>query len=265
MQELPLMEGFISIIKEEVSVAANQSENLIALNNLDRSVVQKENTLKEKTLEVESIRARFLSKSKILEKLQLDFEKATEQHSSAENQLKDEEVKIVERRKQLTSLGGAKSAKLVERELDIAKRIMETLEENVLTSMGQLESLSSKRELILSEVDTLKTNLAECEGSLATIKDSVEAEIKDLKANRIDLLKTLDQRLQSLYKRVEGRYRGDAIASAEKGACRNCFRSLPAQMFNQILAGYNLIQCPGCSRILYHVAEQEQSESAVSE
>ena len=52
--------------------------------------------------------------------------------------------------------------------------------------------------------------------------------------------------------RVNTRYPGEAVAAANKGSCRSCFRALPAQTYNQVLAGNILIQCPGCSRILVY-------------
>jgi uncharacterized protein len=242
-------------------VASNQSEMLLKLNSIDRSIVERERNVKERKEVLETIVRQYTKKSSLLEAVQHDFEKATEGHSNEERKLKEEEVKIVERRKQLTSLGGAKSAKLVERELDIAKRIMETLEQNVLQAIGLMEELSKKRDVLLKEVEELKIKRDEIQKEVDELVSSSEKEVESFKKERKDILVTLDARLQMLYKRVESRYRGDAIAQAENGSCRSCFRALPAQTFNQVIAGYNLIQCPGCSRILVHLPS-EQSVNA---
>jgi uncharacterized protein len=242
-------------------VAANQSEMLLKLNSIDGSIVEKERNVKERKDVLEKVLKLYAKKSAVLESVQHELEKATEIHSTEERKLKEEEVKIVERRKQLTSLGGAKSAKLVERELDIAKRIMETLEQNVLEAISAMEELSGKRDILLKEVEELKEKRDSLQKEVDDLLSVSEKEIESLRKERKDILLTLDARLQMLYKRVESRYRGDAIALAESGSCRSCFRALPAQTFNQVIAGYNLIQCPGCSRILVHVPA-EQSANA---
>ncbi len=242
-------------------MASNQSEMLLQLTTIDKSIVEKELDIKTKKDALEVVEQQYSRRAAILEKVQQELETATSVHSTEERKLKEEEVKIVERRKQLTSLGGVKSAKLVERELDIAKRIMETLEQNVLQAIGAMEDLSSKRDVLIKEVEELKARQEQLQSEVAQVTSTGESEIESLKKQRKDILVTLDARLQMLYKRVESRYRGDAIALAESGSCRSCFRALPAQTFNQVIAGYNLIQCPGCSRILVHVAG-EQSVNA---
>jgi predicted nucleic acid-binding Zn-ribbon protein len=242
-------------------VASNQSEMLLALNKIDHSIVEKEKYVKESSDILEKLRTQFKKKSAILESVEVQLESATQTHASEETKLKEEEVKIVERRKQLTSLGGAKSAKLVERELDIAKRIMETLEQDVFSAIEKMESLASRRNLLVTDLDEVKEKLDAHEASHAELAETANGEIESLKKEKKSLIVTLDARLQNLYKRVESRYRGDAIALAESGSCRSCFRSLPAQTFNQVMAGYNLIQCPGCSRILVYVASEETASA----
>ncbi|HMO17777.1 MAG TPA: hypothetical protein PKA63_07170 [Oligoflexia bacterium] len=240
-------------------MATNQSENLKALNDLDKTILDLEKGIKEIQSSVEENLKVFSVKNRQLEVVSRDLVAATLTHESEDKKLKEEEVKIVERRKQLTSLGGAKSAKLMERELDIAKRIMETLEQNVISALEKMDALSKQKDILLAQVDSLSAALRTEESEAKEKCSSAEKELVSLRSNRELLLKKLDERLQSLYKRVEKRYRGEAVAIAENGSCRSCFRALPAQTFNQVIAGYNLIQCPGCSRILIYLSTSEDN------
>ena len=61
-----------------------------------------------------------------------------------EHRLKDEEKKIVDRRKQLSAIGGAKSAKLMERELDIATRVLQTMEQNAVQTLEEVDRLQEQ-------------------------------------------------------------------------------------------------------------------------
>ena len=68
-------------------------------------------------------------------------------------------------------------------------------------------------------------------------------------------LDNLEDRIRNLYLRVQTRYQADPVALAAKNSCRSCYRALPHQTYNQVLAGNMLMQCPGCSRILVHTGE----------
>jgi len=53
-----------------------------------------------------------------------------------------------------------------------------------------------------------------------------------------------------LYERVRAKYPAQPVAVADNGSCSACFRSLPPQLFNEVLQGEKILQCPGCARIL---------------
>lgn len=180
------------------------------------------------------------------------YREAAGRHQIEESRLRDEETKIVERRKQLTALGGVKSAKLVERELDIATRVLETMEKNANDAMQVVEQ--SERELanLRDQVAELEQELEEKSGGWEQQLADLSSELAKLEKERLTFLDKVEDRLKNLYARVNTRYPGDAVASAQSGACRSCFRALPAQTYNQVMAGNSLIQCPGCSRILVY-------------
>lgn len=238
-------------------MASHQTHILLELRDTDSKIISLESEIKALHKESQNILERLQVNQKALHTVEVNLENAVKNHTQEEEKLKEEEKKILERRKSLTTIGGNKSAKLAQRELDIAKRIVETLENNVLTALGVLEDLQKKKKALVAIVEELK-ELSISKGAQAETKAKEEEdEVKSLKAKRQASLDSLDKVLAALYKRVESRYRGDAIAETEAGSCISCFRALPNQTFNQVLAGYNLMQCPGCSRILIHIAKPE--------
>jgi predicted nucleic acid-binding Zn-ribbon protein len=238
-------------------VASHQTHILLELRQTDSKIIALESEIKALHKESQNILERLDVNQKALHTVEVKLEAAAKTHNHEEERLKEEERKILERRKALSTIGGNKSAKLAQRELDIAKRIVETLETNVLNALGILEDLQKKRAALVAIVDELK-ELSISKGAEAEAKAKEEEdEVISLKAKRQAALDSLDPILASLYKRVEGRYRGDAIAETEASSCKTCFRALPNQTYNQVLAGYNLMQCPGCSRILVHIAKPE--------
>ena len=172
-----------------------------------------------------------------------------------ESRLKEEETRIVERRKQLTALGGMKSAKLIEREIDIANRALEAFEKNVLEATEVVVQIKA-------EVDAVKSRLVELEKEMEIDKTEntkvlaqLVKKLAELDKERNVFLGKLEDRLKNLYVRVNNRYKGKAVALVKNASCRSCFRALPAQLYNQVMAGNRLLQCPGCSRILVYSGE----------
>ena len=187
-----------------------------------------------------------------LESIEGLYREGASRHALEEHRLKDEEQKIVERRKQLTAIGGAKSAKLMERELDIATRVLQTMEQNSVQTLEEVEQLKAQAEEARSEVEELEKEYESLGEETDETLQTLDKDINKLDSSREKQLGKIDQRLKNLYRKVNTRYPGEAIAICRDGACRSCFRSLPAQLYNQILAGNMLLQCPGCSRILVH-------------
>ena len=237
------------------------TKNLFSLSQTDKQIVDVstkkqaiENSRAEASSELENLKTVFSNR-------QAEIESITERHAQAESQLKEEEQKIVERRKQLSTIGGAKAAKLIEREIDIAGRSLKSLEETAILSLEEVEQLKKENEELESQ---LKEKEAAFEKEHAGDDKEIaefQKELTKLDKEREKILAKLDPRLQNLYKRVGNRYPGDAVSTATDGACQSCFRSLPAQTYNQIIAGNSLITCPGCSRILVF-DESAQSQEA---
>ena len=174
-----------------------------------------------------------------------------------EHSLRDEQAKIVQRRKQLTGLGGAKAGKLLEREVETASKTLEAMEERAMKAIEEVDELETELESMKSSLQELEeafeTDCKESEDKLSEVEATLSSKGKE----RDGITKNIAASVLSVYERVNRRYPGDAVALARNGACRSCFRALPAQTYNDCLVGGRLIQCPGCNRILV-AADSEQ-------
>ncbi len=239
-------------------MASNQTDILIALNEIDQNSQSKIKALDVIESAKIKIEKKIAAKKNDIQKFEAALSQAGNLRKAEQEKLDEEQTKIIERRKQISSLGGAKSAKLVERELGVAKRVTETLEQNVMSALQTEETLEKKLQVVKSDIETLTEELAEASESVENNGAALSSEIEVLMKSRDSSIKKLDDRIAKMYTKIETRYKGDAIAYAVGGACRSCFRALPAQVFNQIIAGQSLIQCPGCSRLMVYVPSDEE-------
>ncbi len=237
----------------------NVADVLLSLNEADSEIaiiVNKQSELEElrdkEAQEIEEHKTRLAEYESLLET------NSTQQQED-ETRLKEEQAKIVERRKALSDLGGAKSAKLVEREIDIASRALQSLEERAIKSLDDVEVLEKEMALTKEAVSDLEQDFEAVNPKREDEISSLKKESSTLDKKRQKLLSNLEPRVRGLYERVTRRYSAGAVGIAMKQSCRSCYRSLPPQTYNQILAGNALIQCPGCSRILVYREAPEES------
>ena len=243
-------------------MTGNSSKLLLLLSAADQKIV----VLGHQKGEIENRRNHL--QSEIKRHRQLVEEKTTRQQDSItrqgseEHRLKEEEKKIIERRKQLTAMGGAKAAKLVEREIDIATKALQTLEDRLLRAIEEVDKVEGELARHKAELEALEAQYeTEASGTEEHLTLLI-TEIRTLESDRKEVIEQLDDRYRDLYLRLRTKYPAGSVAVAEGGSCRSCFRSLPNQIFNQVLAGALLIQCPGCSRILVATAPEAEGDSA---
>lgn len=236
-------------------MAKNVAQVLLSLSEIDKEVY----VLSTQRKEIETERETMASKIKTLRdqvsQLTNRQEQAKKRQADDEAKLQEEEKRIVDRRKALTELGGVKSARLVEREIDIAQRSVQTLEEQAIKSISELEGVGHNIESLQEELVTLEKGFDEFVESKSKELKEIEKQVGTHQKKRTQVASGVDDRVRALYGRVSKRYPANPVAVAAKGSCRSCYRALPSQTYNQVLAGNLLIQCPGCSRILVHMEE----------
>ena len=237
---------------------------LFALAEVDRKAV--ELTLQKRDLEGHRAALQKELERRNIIKLQCeaDCQAKEKLRLQEEDLLAAEEMKILERRKQLQGIGGAKAAKIIERDVESTTKTLHTLEERVTGALQAIEEAQKKLELINVAVNELSEKIAAEEAEHGRQIKSIDEELGSIKKEREIFLKEvgkIDDRVLPLYERIRTRYPGDPVAVASGGSCRSCFRALPNQLFNLILAGNTRIQCPGCSRILV-LGREDSSEKA---
>lgn len=247
--------------KQSSSNSTTESLRLAAdLAKTDAEIIRLQNhknEIEEQRKIASSEIAKLLARSQAF-KAQLDEHGAKQ--TVEENRLKDEQRRIVERRKQLSSIGGTKAAKLLEREIDIASRAVQTMEQRVIEMMQQVERIGGERSALDEQLNAKRSEFDSASAKHQELIAEFDEKISALKKGREAELSRMDEKVRQLYTRVNSRYPGSAVAEADGGSCMSCFRALPAQTFNQVIAGA-VLQCPGCNRILVPIIKSEIGQS----
>ena len=130
-------------------------------------------------------------------------------------------------------------------------------------------SLSEQEIKALSEIETLKAELAQIEESLRKAqleRDShaeevsgqnhqLSSDIGTLVSERSQFFAHVDTKMVAQYNRVRAARNGIGIVPAFGGRCRGCNMMVPPQMFNELQRGTIAHSCPSCNRLLFIPAD----------
>jgi predicted nucleic acid-binding Zn-ribbon protein len=96
----------------------------------------------------------------------------------------------------------------------------------------------------------MENDLKENQALLADLDKEHEEEELELNEKRNKLLPGLSDNVRSLYEKINGTFRGEAVALVRKGNCSGCYNSIPPQREIEIKTGEDIFLCQSCGRIL---------------
>jgi hypothetical protein len=134
------------------------------------------------------------------------------------------------------------------REIEATTRKISDLEEEVLVAMDELDRRKANLGTLEREQAGLEREHLGRASALREDLERVRAVIVELEAERERILERLEPGVREHYRRVcRARETGTAILKGR--TCASCYRDVPYEIVNRILAG-ELHMCASCSRIL---------------
>ena len=215
--------------------------NILALeakeDELPRIVAEGEGKVARAAEEFEELRHEFRDTQKDADSLSVDMQ-AGEEHV----------------RKFRVQLGAVKSNK----EYDIFRRqIDKQIEENTRLEDEALIHME-KADEIRSKIKDKEKGMAVAEDALERTRREVEAKLAALDRKKRNLLEErkeqeskIDSEDLARYRRILAAKKNSAVARVEGNFCSACHMTLTSQILNLVLLGQDMVECQGCSRILF--------------
>ena len=181
-----------------------------------------------------------------------------------EKNLKEEQEKLVSRRKALGTLGNYKLQQKAESEIDHASKQLRLREESLLELLEQAEAAEKEAGASAQKLEALQK-------SQASLLEEAKEKIALFRVRRVEeqacreeFAKRIEPAVLSVYDRMQQRFPTDAVAMVKEGTCSGCYMQVAPQLMLQIARGDSLVKCRGCGRILY-VQPGEESEKSREE
>lgn len=232
-------------------------DDLIALQEVEIEIFKAEDGLRELPKEVSEIESIITARKRSLDSAEEEIRSYEERKAPLEVELKENQALLDAADARIKRIKTNKEYLAMQREIDLAKKRKADLEEQVLTIMEKIEKKTSERERIRTSFETDKVILVEKMGKLNTLMKELDTVLAEYKGKDDRLRKIVDKSLLSKYDRIKQSKKGLAVVECFEGVCRGCHMHIQPQLFNELIRGDRLINCPACQRILYVKAEEE--------
>ena len=227
----------IEVLKRLQSLKSKINE-LKEYQELRKQDVQKKKTqIEDKKALAEEKHEEKLSRQKEIDRKELD--------------LKTDEGEITKYNVQLNSIKTNKEYTALCTEIGSKKADMSILEDEILSTMSKLESVSE-------EYNKLQEDLRRVEENLKDLVESVDADVKetDIEIEKIQndqkkYIDALDENSLKHYNRLSSIKGGKAVVAVLDNMCGGCSMKITAQTLNLLMGSNELVFCQSCSRILY--------------
>ena len=146
-----------------------------------------------------------------------------------------------------------KEYELYIKELDGLEQEIKTHEGNVREAEEAITAMNGNIEKVDREIEALDAEISTLQGEAEEVAARIDKDLDKLYDRRDAIEVDIKGNLLDYYIRVaETVNDGMAISYAQNGSCLACFMKLPPQMFNELLKGDSLHQCPSCRRVLIY-------------
>ncbi|MBT1072074.1 zinc ribbon domain-containing protein [Pelotalea chapellei] len=179
------------------------------------------------------------------EKAEFEASLATEQENIRRSETNMKEIKT---NKEFQAVG---------REITVARKQTQEIEEQILQKLGQVEEVNSELAGRRADLTLLEQNSEERREAKQTEIDALQGDIDADVARRAEITQALPPGLVKRYDSLREQRRGQAVAIARDGYCLGCNMNLPPQLYNSLFRADDLISCPHCQRVL--ILKQQQA------
>ncbi|MCY2937275.1 MAG: hypothetical protein NTV55_02825 [Planctomycetota bacterium] len=176
-------------------------------------------------------------------------------HRAKETTIKQLAQHIDKLEDQRGSLSTPKEFEAIDHEVAHERSKIAALEDEILLVLEEIEQRNSKLPELESAILVFKGELAEFDKALPQKKKDLET---DLAALRADLKKAeplLPREHSATYQRLLSSLGHDCMSKVEERVCLACRATLDMQAAGRVRRG-EYLQCPGCGRMLYGMAEE---------
>jgi uncharacterized protein len=230
-------------------------ETLVNLQKIETEIIRLQSVIETVENEKNILAARLREFETQLNDQRQALLEIQQQCHDVENEIKVVDDRIIKSNETLRMVKTNKEYQVLLREVDDNKKRKDILEDHVLALYDQREAadilVKESEAQFLQLKEQIHAQQAEIEKKTVDDKELLE----DLQEQQKAIGQSLDPALMNRFRRIARMNQGQAVAQVRNESCMGCFMNVPPQLCIEVQRANQLISCPQCSRILYHIDE----------
>lgn len=232
-------------------------ENLIKLQKLDIEIRNTSVLLDDIPYQIEEIDKKSKESLKIVQAAKDNFVQNQKKRRGQESELQDKKEIIEKYKRQLNGVKTNKEYSSLLKEIDETNAKIDFLEEKIIGEMLSADDIEKEIKAASKKAEEVQAELSRKKGVIFQEKDKAEEKLKDLEAEREELLPKIPSDQMKLYKQISRIKNGIVLSPVTEEFCTMCHMRVRPQMVNELIAGTQIITCENCGRILYYVKKSD--------
>jgi hypothetical protein len=228
-------------------------ENLIKLQKLDIEIRNTSVLLDDIPYQIEEIDKKSEESLKIVQAAKDNFVQNQKKRRGQESELQDKKEIIEKYKRQLNGVKTNKEYSSLLKEIDETNAKIDFLEEKIIGEMLSADDIEKEIKAASKKAEEVQAELSRKKEVIFQGKDKAEEKLKDLEAEREELLPKIPSDQMKLYKQISRIKNGIVLSPVTEEFCTMCHMRVRPQMVNELIAGTQIITCENCGRILYYV------------
>jgi uncharacterized protein len=175
-----------------------------------------------------------------------------------EGEMADKMGHVRDRQSKMMQVQTGREQTALLKEIEDAKKSAKENEEKIVAIMISIEQLTAQmteeknllkgeKELVAEETEKVRANI-----------EAINKGKKEKDGQRGEQATKIKASTLRKYDTLRLHRKGLAVVNVVDGVCQGCFMAIPPQLFNRLLRGDELFDCPTCQRMIHFVRPAEQ-------
>ncbi|MFU8769724.1 MAG: zinc ribbon domain-containing protein [Desulfotignum sp.] len=230
-------------------------ETLVSLQKIETEILRLQSVIEKIEKEKKTLADRLREFEAALNAEKHTLAEIQQQCKDIEHEIKVVDDRIIKSNETLRMVKTNKEYQVLLREVDDNKKRKDILEDHLLALYDQREAA--------------ETRVGESDAQFLQLTEQIHAQQSEIEKKTVDdkellqefvaqqqtIGQSLDPALLNRFRRIARMNKGQAVAQVRNESCMGCFMNVPPQLCIEVQRANQLISCPQCSRILYHVNE----------
>ncbi len=237
-------------------------EKLVDLQKTDTNIRRLKKAIETADERRAEIEQEFEQHASSIREIQATRDQAAAERADLEKQIAENKTYLERADRNLKHSQNQKEYETAMRETDALQKQINALETQVLEKITAIEEVEKTLEERAEEINGLESKRTTALGAFDKEMTKAKKEFDSETAKRQKVFVTLPKNLATVYDRFAQRSKdGIAVAEVIKGSCSACHIALRPHIVMEVKRGNQIITCENCSRIMYILPKEEQSEA----